>query len=127
MGYTKEQVQEMAAKLRAMPKIEPPPKDLTKKEVVQALAREIKSLRNKGYSLEQIVNSLKGFGLDISTPSLRSYLQVSAKSQARKLKAEKNTINQQETTVSNLDDHKVPEKKPTVGKKPSLPRPDREL
>jgi hypothetical protein len=77
MGYTKEQVEEIAAKLRNMPKIEPPPRDLTKKEAVQKLAREIKSLKAKGYSLEQIVSSLKGFGLEVSTPTLRSYLQDS--------------------------------------------------
>jgi hypothetical protein len=61
MGYTAAQVEEIAGKLRAMPVVEQPPKDLTKQEVVKMLAKEIKSL--------------KGEGLDISTPTLKSYLQ----------------------------------------------------
>ncbi len=75
MGYTAAQVEEIASKLRAMPIIEPPPKDLTKQEVVKMLAKEIKSLQKRGYTLEQIATSLKGEGLDISTPTLKSYLQ----------------------------------------------------
>jgi DNA-binding transcriptional MerR regulator len=75
MGYTAAQVKEIAVKLRAMPVVESPPKDLTKQEVVKMLAKEIKSLQNKGYTLEQIATSLKGEGLDISTPTLKSYLQ----------------------------------------------------
>jgi hypothetical protein len=75
MGYTVKQVEEIASKLRALPAIEPPPKDLTKSDVVRMLAKEIKSLQKRGYSLEQIASSLKGEGLDISTPTLKSYMQ----------------------------------------------------
>lgn len=75
MGYTLAQVEEIASKLRALPEIEPPPKDLTKQEVVKMLAKEIKALQKRGYSLDQIASSLKGEGLDISTPTLKSYLQ----------------------------------------------------
>ena len=75
MGYTVAQVEKIAGKLRALPTIEPPPKDLTKSDVVKMLAKEIKSLQKRGYSLEQISSSLKGEGLDISTPTLKSYMQ----------------------------------------------------
>jgi hypothetical protein len=75
MGYTVAQVEEIATKLRALPKIESPPKDLTKSDVVKMLAKEIKSLQKRGYTLEQISSSLKGEGLDISTPTLKSYMQ----------------------------------------------------
>ncbi len=75
MGYTAAQVEEIASKLRELPAIEAPPKDLTKQEVVKMLAKEIKSLQKRGYSLEQIASSLKGEGLDISTPTLKSYMQ----------------------------------------------------
>jgi hypothetical protein len=86
MGYTVKQVEEIASKLRALPVIEPPPKDLTKSDVVKMLAKEIKSLQKRGYSLEQIASSLKGEGLDISTPTLKSYMQK-YKSPAVKAKA----------------------------------------
>jgi hypothetical protein len=75
MGYTVAQVEEIAGKLRALPTIEQPPKDLTKSDVIKMLAKEIKSLQKRGYSLEQISSSLKGEGLDISTPTLKSYMQ----------------------------------------------------
>jgi hypothetical protein len=74
MGFTVAQVEEIARKLRALPAVEPPPKDLTKSDVVKMLAKEIKSLQKRGYSLEQIASSLKGEGLDISTPTLKSYM-----------------------------------------------------
>lgn len=86
MGYTVKQVEEIAGKLRALPAIEPPPKDLTKSDVVKMLAKEIKSLQKRGYSLEQIASSLKGEGLDISTPTLKSYMQK-AKTTGVKAKA----------------------------------------
>jgi hypothetical protein len=75
MGYKLEQVEAIASKLRALPAIEPPPKDLTKQEVVKMLAKEIKSLQKRGYTLDQIATSLKGEGLDITTPTLKSYMQ----------------------------------------------------
>ena len=38
MGYKLEQVEAIAAKLRDLPAIEPPPKDLSKKEAVKLLS-----------------------------------------------------------------------------------------
>ena len=90
MGYTVAQVEEIAGKLRALPTIEPPPKDLTKSDVVKMLAKEIKSLQKRGYSLEQISSSLKGEGLDISTPTLKSYMQK-AKTPGVRAKAKAST------------------------------------
>jgi hypothetical protein len=75
MGYTVAQIEEIAGKLKLLPDIDPPQKDLSKADAVKMLAKEIKSLQKRGYSLEQIANSLKGEGLDIATPTLKSYLQ----------------------------------------------------
>lgn len=85
MGYKLEQIEAIAAKLRDLPAIEPPPKDLSKKEAVKLLSKEIRSLQKRGYSLEQIATSLKGEGLDISTYTLKSYMNNSK--QGGKLKA----------------------------------------
>ena len=38
------------------------------------MAREIEGLQRRGYSLEQIAEMLKGGGLIVSTPTLKSYL-----------------------------------------------------
>jgi hypothetical protein len=85
MGYKLEQVEAIAAKLRDLPAIEPPPKDLSKKEAVKLLSKEIRSLQKRGYTLEQIATSLKGEGLDISTYTLKSYMNNSK--QGGKLKS----------------------------------------
>jgi SOS response regulatory protein OraA/RecX len=121
MGYSKEQVEEIAAKLRDMPKIEPPPKDLTKKEAVQKLAKEIRSLKAKGYSMEQIVNSLKGFGLEVSTPTLHSYLRDNAAKGKKSKKVteqprQEDSLNNPDTLVAANDSKSTPEKVAPVAK-----------
>jgi intein-encoded DNA endonuclease-like protein len=128
MGFTREQVEEIAAQIKAMPKVEPPPKDLTKQEVVKALSKEIKSLRTKGYTMEQIAMSLKGFGLDISTPTLRSYLQNSKRKPKKTVDKKNNSHNNdddsstssiEEKSGSKVDDL---EKKSTGSFKPKADR-----
>lgn len=121
MGYTAAQVEEIAGKLRALPAIESPPKDLTKQEVVKMLAKEIKALQKRGYSLEQIANSLKGEGLDISTPTLKSYMQKSKATTKPKAASQKKVVAVAEstgagssesdgnaaTTATNVDERRV--------------------
>lgn len=121
MGLTREQVEEIAGKLRAMPKIEPPPKDLTKQDAVKILAKEIKSLRTKGYSMEQIANSLKGFGLEVSTPTLRNYLQ---RNKLGKGKTVKQIASQEDISTAPVL-VEAPELKPTESKAKFTPRKDR--
>jgi hypothetical protein len=52
---------------------------LTKQALIKHLAREIASLQQRGYSIEQVTDSLRGVGLEISTPTLKSYLHRSKK------------------------------------------------
>jgi hypothetical protein len=75
MKYTTEQLTTIAAKLRDMPAIEKPTQELSKQAAVAVLAREITSLRKRGYTLMQIAEALRGEGLDIATPTLKNYLQ----------------------------------------------------
>lgn len=74
MPLTHARIAEIAEKLRKMPPAPPVDVPATKQEAVKLLAREIAGLQRKGYALEQIVASLKGEGLDLSTPTLKSYL-----------------------------------------------------
>ena len=137
MGYTVAQVEEIANKLRALPTIEPPPKDLTKSDVVKMLAKEIKSLQKRGYSLEQIASSLKGEGLDISTPTLKSYMQK-AKAPTKPKAIEKDLSKVSSTSSTSSTSPTLPEvgsspapkveipgdNKKTHSKSGSVPRPD---
>ena len=72
--YTKEQLEQIALKLREMPEPSKTQQELSKQEAVKILAKDIASLQKRGYSIEQIAESLSGAGLDISTPTLRNYL-----------------------------------------------------
>jgi len=83
MAYTLEDAERMASELSALPTMDSSKRSLTKQAVIKHLAREIASLQQRGYSIEQVVDSLKGVGLDISTPTLKSYLHRSKKRQGK--------------------------------------------
>lgn len=87
MKYTTEQLEAIAAKLREMPPVEKKKREHNKAEAVRLLAREITLMQKRGYTLDQISESLRGEGLDIATPTLKSYLQRSKTTQATNPKA----------------------------------------
>ena len=74
MGLSRDQIEQLRSTLRAVPKAPAAGVDTTKQEAVKLLAREIEGLQRRGYSLEQIAEMLKGGGLVVSTPTLKSYL-----------------------------------------------------
>jgi hypothetical protein len=74
MKYTKEQVEKVKEKLKNLPSIEET-KDLSKQEAIKMLHKDILLLQKRGYSLEKITEVLKQEGVEISTPTLKSYLQ----------------------------------------------------
>ena len=75
MEYTLRMAEEIAKKLRDLPAIDASNLRTNKQGVIQHLAAEIAALQQRGYTLQQIAESLSGFGLEISTPTLKSYLQ----------------------------------------------------
>ena len=75
MTYTLEQTEEMVSALRALPAMDGSKRRLNKQAVVKHMAREIADLQARGYTIEQVVESLNGVGFEISTPTLKSYLQ----------------------------------------------------
>ena len=75
MKYTTEQLEAIAAKLRDMPIVEKKKQEHSKQEAVRVLSKEIAVLQKRGYTLDQISETLRGEGLSIATPTLKSYLQ----------------------------------------------------
>lgn len=75
MKYTTEQLVAIAAKLREMPPVEKKKQVYSKQEAVKLLSKEIALLKKRGYTLDQISETLRGEGLSIATPTLKSYLQ----------------------------------------------------
>jgi intein-encoded DNA endonuclease-like protein len=112
--YHKDKIESVAAKLREMPDFVQEKTEFSKKETVLMLLKEIKDLQKRGYSLGQIALTLKDEGIDISTPTLRSYIQQKKKA-PRKIAVPK---------VAALEPEKKPVKKNPVGK--FSIKPDRE-
>ena len=83
MAHTLEDAERMARALHALPAMDGSKRALTKQALIKHLAREIASLQQRGYSIEQVTDSLRGVGLDISTPTLKSYLHRSKKRQRK--------------------------------------------
>jgi hypothetical protein len=77
MGITVEQVEAIAAKLRALPPADNKSRVVSKQESIKMLTGEIAELRERGYTLEQIAELLTSEKLDIGAPTLKSYLQRS--------------------------------------------------
>ncbi len=73
--FTIEKIEAVRAKLKDLPAIEKIKKEYNKSETIKMLSREINTLQKRGYSLDQISDYLRGEGLEIGTPTLRSYMQ----------------------------------------------------
>jgi hypothetical protein len=71
---TLEDAEKLAEKLRLLPAVENKKKPLSKQEEVALLKGEIKALQERGYTLDMITQILNSDGLNISTPTLKSYL-----------------------------------------------------
>ena len=95
MGYTNEKLEAIAAKLKNMPVIEKKKQEHSKQDAVKLLSKEIALLQKRGYTLDQIAETLRGEGLDITTPTLKSYLQ--------RIKAGKNNAHKEQKKDTKKD------------------------
>jgi acetolactate synthase small subunit len=88
--YTTEQIEMISAKLREMPPAEKKEQKHSKYETIIMLKREIEGLQKRGYGLDQVADALRGYGIEITTPTLKNYLQR-AKEKQREKRAAKPT------------------------------------
>jgi hypothetical protein len=75
MEYTLETARRLAEELRAIPAKDPSQRRLDKQAMVRELAQELIALQQRGYTVEEVAESLRGRGFEITTPTLRNYLQ----------------------------------------------------
>lgn len=75
IDYTVESANRLAEELRAIPPKDPAKRKLDKQGMVSLLAGELVGLQQRGYSIEEVAESLRGRGLAITTPTLKNYLQ----------------------------------------------------
>ena len=62
MSYTLGKAEEMARALRTLPAMDEAKRRLSKQAVVKHLVAEIAALQQRGYTIEQVVESLQGSG-----------------------------------------------------------------
>jgi hypothetical protein len=75
LEYTVESANWLIAELRAIPAKDPAKRKLDKQRMVSLLADELIALQRRGYTIEEVAESLRGRGLAITTPTLKNYLQ----------------------------------------------------
>lgn len=78
MAITKESVESLRSKLDAMPENDSPNRELSKFEAVRLLAASVKTLREKGYSYDEVAKMLAENGVPLTGSTLRSYLTKAA-------------------------------------------------
>jgi hypothetical protein len=85
MGVKRSQIAAIIEKARKAPRAPASEADVSKQEAVRLLRGAIAEYRRKGYTLEQIAESFRGEGLDLTTPTLKSYLsRVNASKRPRR-------------------------------------------
>lgn len=87
----------IAAKALEMPE-KPSQRDVSAREAVTSLKREIQTLQKRGYTLDEVAEFLTGQGMPISSPTLRAYLQRSGA--ARRSKKTTSAETQESTSAA---------------------------
>ena len=73
MAHTRAQADRLADALRGLPAAEPR-RQFNNREMVMYLAAEIIGLQERGYSMEKIAAAPRAGGLEITEPTLKTYL-----------------------------------------------------
>ncbi|MFZ1640383.1 MAG: protein mobC [Candidatus Contendobacter sp.] len=77
--YTLEQIERIATKLDALPKIEKA--RFGKRDAIERLSKSILNVLKRGYSMDDIADSLREEGLNLTASTLKTYLhRATAKS-----------------------------------------------
>ena len=83
MSYTKSQIEEFSRKLKELPAVEKITL-VNKLEAIKELKPEILEMQKKGYTIEKISKALTSFGLEITTPTLKAYMQKASAKKSKK-------------------------------------------
>ena len=75
MAIQLDKIEALKAKMKEAPEVVKEKRQLNKQEAIKELKREIEGMQKKGYTLEEIAKFLTDGGLQITTPTLKSYMQ----------------------------------------------------
>jgi len=90
--YTMDEANSIVEALRALPAKDPSQRRLDKQAVIRHIVDEIKALQERGYALEEVASILTDKGVELTTPTLKSYLQRARHARKRDRKAPGRTL-----------------------------------
>jgi DNA-binding transcriptional MerR regulator len=93
MAIQLDKIEALKAKMKEAPEVVKEKRQLSKQDAVKELKREIEGMQKKGYTLEDIAKFLTDGGLQITTPTLKSYMQ---RSKAETPKPKKQEVKKQD-------------------------------
>lgn len=80
-------IEALRAKMKEAPVVAKEKRSVSKQGAIRELKRDIEAMQKRGYTLDNIAQFLTDGGMQITTPTLKSYLQ---RTKADKSKASKN-------------------------------------
>lgn len=84
MGYKIAQVEDLKKKISELPELDNSEREVTKQEAIKLLSKEISLLQKRGYSIAMVADVLTRNGMEISIPTLKTYLTRSDSSYRKK-------------------------------------------
>lgn len=90
MAIQLDTIDSLRAKMKEAPEVAKEKRSVSKQEAIRELKRDIEAMQKRGYTLEDIAKFLTDGGMQITTPTLKSYLQ---RTKAEKPKASKKPEN----------------------------------
>lgn len=103
-AITIKKAEELREKLKAAPKVSPEKVEITKTELIGMLRGEIEAMQKRGYSLADIAKFITDDGIEITAPTLKSYLQRSKTN--KKPRAKKTTVTPKGEAPKTVDTNK---------------------
>ncbi len=86
MAIQLDTIEALRAKMKEAPEVSKEKRRVSKQEAIRELKRDIEVMQKRGYTLDDIAKFLTDGGMQITTPTLKSYLQ---RTKADKPKASK--------------------------------------
>lgn len=75
MAIKLETIETLRAKIKDAPEVSKEKRNVSKQEAIRELKRDIESMQKRGYTIDDIAKFFTEAGLQITTPTLKSYLQ----------------------------------------------------
>lgn len=89
MAIQLDTIEALRAKMKEAPEVSKEKRRVSKQEAIRELKRDIEVMQKRGYTLDDIAKFLTDGGMQITTPTLKSYLQ---RTKADKPKASKKVV-----------------------------------